>query len=122
MIMKSNLEGKPRLDRRKTILEIERDEQRHQMKQSYQSLVINHFENKTDEIFFSGLKINGKNEGYCEVLTNNYYFKGFYKNDKKEGAGVIQIKSNFLEPLGVEGLPGLSNNSVMAINQGIFNF
>jgi hypothetical protein len=110
-----------RLDRRKTMLEIEKEEQRFQMMESYRSLVLNHFDNKTDEVYFSGIKVNGKNEGFCEVLTGNYFFKGFFKNGEKNGSGIIQIKSNFHESLGLEDITGLKSQSVSAINKGNFH-
>jgi hypothetical protein len=107
-----------RLDRRKTMIEVEREEQKFQMMESYRSLVLNHFDNNTDEVYFSGIKINGKNEGFCEVLTRNYFFKGFFKNGEKNGNGIIQIKSNFHESLGLEDITGLKSQSVSAINKG----
>lgn len=107
-----------RLDRRKTIMEVEKEEQQFRLMESYRSLVINHFDNQTDEVYFSGVKIDGKNEGFCEVLTANYFFKGFFKNGEKNGDGIIQIKSDFREPLGLEGITGMKSRSVSAINKG----
>ena len=107
-----------RPDRRKTMIEIEKEEQRFQMMESYRSLIINHFDNQTDEVYFSGVKVDGKNEGFCEVLTKNYFYKGLFKNGEKNGDGIIQIKSNFHEPLGLEGITGLKSHSVIAINKG----
>lgn len=102
------------------MMEIEREEQRVTMMESYRSLIINHFDNKTDETYFSGVKVNGKNEGFCEVLTRNYFFKGFFKNGEKNGSGIIQIKSNFHEPLGLDGITELKSHSVTAINKGTY--
>ena len=107
------------MDRKKTMMELEKEEQRFQMVESYRSLIINHFDNKMDELYFSGVKVNNKNEGYCEVLTGNYFFKGFFKNGEKNGDGIIQIKSDFHESLGLEGITGLKSRSVSAINKGI---
>ena len=120
-IPESECTGIKRVGHRKTIQELEKEHQNYQMMESYKSLVLNHFENKTDEIFFSGVRVNGKKEGYCEVLTNHFYFKGFYKADQREGQGIIQIKSNFQESLGVDSLPGLKNHSVVTINKGKTN-
>ena len=106
------------INRRKTMLEVEKEEQKFQMMESYRSLVLNHFDNKNDEVYFSGVKVNGKNEGFCEVLTSNYFFKGFFKNGEKNGDGIIQIKSNFHESLGLENITGLKSQSVLAINKG----
>lgn len=98
--------------------EVEREEQRYRMVESYRSLVLNHFDNETEEVYFQGVKVDGKNEGYCEVLTSNYFFKGFFRRGEKCGEGVIQIKSDVHEPLGLEGIPGIKNRSVSAINRG----
>ena len=106
------------MERRKTMLEVEREEQRVTMMESYRSLIINHFDNQTDEVHFSGVKVNGKNEGFCEVLTCNYFFKGFFKGGEKDGRGIIQIKSDFHEPLGLDGITELKSRSVTAINKG----
>jgi hypothetical protein len=51
-------------------------------------------------------------------MTTNYYFKGFYKNDKKNGQGIIQVKSDFNESLGIEGLLDLQTEKYIAINEG----
>ena len=101
------------------MIEVEKDQMQNNIVASYKSLILHHFDSQTDELFFSGVKVNGKNEGYCEVLTQNYFYKGHYKDNLRNGQGVIQIKGDFKESLGVEGIRGLKGHSAVVINQGI---